>query len=130
MDYIRDMSQPQSVTDVRRLLGMVNNVGKFVPNLAEITEPIRQLLNEGNAFCGKNHKSWPLKRSNTFYAASQFYFTTAQIRIFEWDQMPPRAVLEEQDAEGVCRPVVYTSRSLSASEKEHSQIEKEVLALH
>ena len=29
---------------VQRLLGMINYVGKFIPNLAEITKPLRELL--------------------------------------------------------------------------------------
>ncbi|KAJ8890715.1 hypothetical protein PR048_010224 [Dryococelus australis] len=89
IEAIRDMPQPQSVTDVRRLLGMVNYVGKFVPNLAEITEPIHQLLKESNAFLWEEPQELAFKRSNNFCTAPQFYFTTTQIRIFECEQMPP-----------------------------------------
>ena len=44
------MDTPQSVADVRRFLGMVNQLGKFVDHLAEKTKPIRDLLSKSNEF--------------------------------------------------------------------------------
>ena len=49
-ESIQDMDTPQNVIDVRRFLGMVNQLGKFVPHLAEKTKPIRDLLNTKNEF--------------------------------------------------------------------------------
>ena len=43
-ESIQDMDTPQNVSDVRRFLGMVNQLGKYVPHLAENTKPIRDLL--------------------------------------------------------------------------------------
>lgn len=46
---INMLQDPNSKNDVRRLLGMVTYVGKFLPNLAQmITEPLRQLLRNQN----------------------------------------------------------------------------------
>ena len=39
------------------------------------------------------------------------------------------AVLSQIDEQGVERPVVYASRTLSQAERNYSQLEKEVLAL-
>ena len=41
---ILDMKEPESVPDVRRFLGMVNQLMKFVPNLAEKSKPLRDVL--------------------------------------------------------------------------------------
>ena len=49
-ESIQDMDTPQNVSDVRRFLGMVNQLGKFVSNLAEKTKPIRDLLSTKNEF--------------------------------------------------------------------------------
>ena len=38
-----NMEAPQNVSELRRFLGMVNQLGKFLPNLATITEPLRAL---------------------------------------------------------------------------------------
>ena len=40
-DSIQDMDTPQNVSDVRRFLGMVNQLGKFVPHLAEKKQTIQ-----------------------------------------------------------------------------------------
>lgn len=41
---VTDMREPTDVRGVRRFLGMVNHLGKYVPHLADKTQPIRDLL--------------------------------------------------------------------------------------
>ncbi len=45
---IQKVRTPANVGDVRRFLGMVNQLSKFSPNLAEITQPLRELLVKEN----------------------------------------------------------------------------------
>ena len=40
------MKSPSNITELRRLLGMANQLGKFSPNMAKITQPLRSLLNK------------------------------------------------------------------------------------
>ena len=47
---IQDMEEPKSVNDLRRFLGMCNQLSKFSPDLAETTKPIRDLLSKKNAW--------------------------------------------------------------------------------
>ena len=49
-ESIQDMDTPQNVSDVRRFLGMVNQLGKFVPHLSEKNKPFRDLLSTNNEF--------------------------------------------------------------------------------
>ena len=44
------MSVPQSLTELQRFLGMVNYLSKFIPNLAEVTAPLRVLLKKDVVF--------------------------------------------------------------------------------
>ena len=41
---IRLMVRPNNVSELRRFMGMLNQLGKFSPNLASITQPLRELL--------------------------------------------------------------------------------------
>ena len=41
---ICQMTPPQSVSDLWQFMGMVNQMGKFPPKIAEISEPLRELL--------------------------------------------------------------------------------------
>ena len=38
------MSSPQNKEELRSFLGLVNHLGKFIPDLADPTAPLRQLL--------------------------------------------------------------------------------------
>jgi len=44
------MERPKTPTELRRLMGMVNQLGKFTPNIADISQPLCELLS--------SKKSW------------------------------------------------------------------------
>lgn len=39
---------PQMVNDLQRFMAMVNQMGKFLPGLANLNEPLRQILKKEN----------------------------------------------------------------------------------
>jgi len=41
---VRSMPEPSNITQVRGFLGTANQLAKFLPDLAEITAPLRDLL--------------------------------------------------------------------------------------
>jgi len=41
---IRDMEDPTNVTELRRFIGMTNQLGKFSDKIAEVSKPLRDLL--------------------------------------------------------------------------------------
>ena len=41
------MQLPMNITELRRFLDMANQLGKFSPRLAELSQPLRELLNSG-----------------------------------------------------------------------------------
>ena len=43
---ISDMPAPMNISELRRFMGMANQLGKFSMNLADITQPLRQLLSK------------------------------------------------------------------------------------
>ena len=54
------MSPPSDITSLRRFLGMMNQIAKFVPNVAEISKPLRELLQ-------KNYDwTWDSRHMNRF----------------------------------------------------------------
>ena len=52
--------EPQNVSELRRFLGMANQMSKFAPNLAETTQPLRDLLNK------KSQWVWDIHRNRLF----------------------------------------------------------------
>ena len=41
---IQVMRHPNSISDLRRFMGMVNQMGKHSPHIAEVSQPLRELL--------------------------------------------------------------------------------------
>ena len=48
---IRDMPAPTDKTGVQRLLGMVQYLSKFLPNLSDMTKPLRELTQQDVEWC-------------------------------------------------------------------------------
>ena len=48
LQAVADLQPPQNVQEVRRFLGMVNQLSKFSDHLADKTKSIRDLLHKGN----------------------------------------------------------------------------------
>ena len=46
VEAITNMSEPTGVGQLRRFLGVVDQVGKYMENLAEMAKPLRDLLNK------------------------------------------------------------------------------------
>lgn len=47
---ISGMSSPTDVPSLQRFLGMVNYLGKFIPDLRELSAPLRDLIKKDNAW--------------------------------------------------------------------------------
>ena len=50
VEAITNLTRPTNIQELRRLLGMVNHIGKFAPNLADTTKPLRDLLKKENSW--------------------------------------------------------------------------------
>ena len=48
MEAIQEMPTPKNKQELQRFLEFVNYVGKFIPNLLQITTPLRNLLEKNS----------------------------------------------------------------------------------
>ena len=125
---ITKMPPPQDVAGVRRLLGLVNYLARFVPNLADLCEPIRQLthkLNEWQWSHVQDNAFTTLKEAITRVPVLQFFNTTKEVTVQcdASDTGLGAALLQEG------QPVEFASRALTPTERQYAQIEKELLAV-
>ena len=128
VEAIISMPPPTDATGVRRFLGMVTYLGKFIENLSDLCEPLRILTQKDVAW----HWDQPqqaafetLKEKISQAPVLQFYDPKKEC-VLQCDSSEKGlgAVLLQNNL-----PVAYASRALSDAETRYAQIEKELLAV-
>lgn len=76
IEDVLSMPTPTNKQDVRRLLGIVNYLQKFSPNLPDITAPLRELLQEDIMF------QWNQQVHGTCFQALKALLTTGPLLKF------------------------------------------------
>ncbi|XDV16481.1 hypothetical protein PO909_016174 [Leuciscus waleckii] len=129
---ILEMPEPTGVDGVRRVMGMANYLGKFLPHLASYTRPLKDLLSEKNEWCwgspqreafGKLKSELSSQHVLASYSPKLETCVSADASSFGLG-----GVLNQKQTDGTWKPVVFISRSQSEAEKHYAQIEKEALA--
>ena len=129
---VSDFPTPTNVTELQRFMGMVNQLGKFIPNLQDYTGPLRELLRSDTSW------QWEESQRRSFQKVKDL-LVSPQVLV-PYDPNRPTiiaadasntgigAVLMQVQDDGKRRPVCYASRSLKDHELRYAVIEKEALA--
>ncbi|KAL3887489.1 hypothetical protein ACJMK2_027430 [Sinanodonta woodiana] len=112
---VLEMNAPADVTEIKRFCGLVQYIAKFVPNLSETLEPLRNLT----------RKNTPVK---------QLLKQTDVLAIYDPNKDLVLQVDSSKDGLGAAllqdgHPLEFASKSLKPAERNWAQIEKEVLAV-
>ena len=130
---IVEMKQPTSVSEVRRFLGMANQLSKFVPNLANMTKPLRDLLSKRNDWIWDEPQQSAYTRIKETLTKSPvlapFDPNLETIVSADASSYGLGAVLLQTQWCGETRAVAYISREITPTEQRYAQIEKEGIAL-
>ena len=128
---IREIKALTNIIKLRRFMGIVNQLGKFSPRIAELSSPLRELLST------KNNWQWDSRQEEAFTSIKTELTNPTILALYN-----PRAEIKiSADAsshglgavllqlEESWRPVGYASRSLNNAESHYAQIEKQALAI-
>ena len=125
---IHNMPTPSCKQDLQRLLGMINYLSKYIPNMSELTAPFRSLL--------KGDVSWAWFPEHDFALTKiKSVYSSAPVLCFYDISLPTTIQVDaSKDGLGAClmqqgQPVAYASRAMSNSEINYAPIEKEMLAI-
>lgn len=129
---VNDARQPETASEIRGFLGLVNYSSRFIPDLATLSEPLRRLTRKGVHFNWgqeQEHAFEELKRRLTNAQTLGYYDPKAEtIVITDASPVGLGAVLVQKQ-NGDERVICYASRTLSDVEKRYSQTEKEALGI-
>ena len=129
---IDDMERPTKENGgLSRFLGLINYVGRFIPNLSAKTEPLRALQKKGNGWIWgpEQEKAWTeLKELVKRQPVRQYYDTKEILVSADASKAGLGAVLLQKTDESWL-PVAYASRAMREEETRYAQIEKEALAI-
>ncbi|KAK7106117.1 hypothetical protein V1264_017410 [Littorina saxatilis] len=132
IEAVKNFPAPTTVTELQRFMGMVNQLAKFIPSLAETNAPLRHLLHKDAVWV------WDQPQQTAFQKVKDLLISRAVLAHYD----PRRETIIAADAsatgigavllqiqhDGSRRPVCFISRSLSDAEKNYAVIEKEALA--
>ena len=133
LEAIINAPAPVNVQQLRAFLGLLNYYSKFVANLSTVLNPLNRLL-------GHNVKwKWTAECDRAFTLAKEklvsstvlaHYDTTLPIKLAaDASAYGVGAVISHVYPDGTEKPVAFASRTLTSSERNYAQIEKEALAL-
>ena len=126
------MQPPTNVTELRRFMGMANQMGKFSPRLAELSQPLRELLSS------KRQWVWDQSQDRAFIQIKEelskptvlaLYDSTADTKVSADASSYGLGGVLLQKSGTLWKAVAYASRALSDAETRYAQIEKEALAV-
>lgn len=129
---IKQFREPNTAEEVRSFLGLVNFVGKFIPNLATVTEPLRKLTRQSNTFewTEIQQKAFDqLKNHLSCESTLGYYDVNDRTQIIADASPVGLGAILIQFKESEPRIISYASRSLTQTEQKYAQTEKEALAL-
>ena len=125
---IMEIPEPQNRTELQRFMGTINYLGKFIPNLSGINQPLRQLLQKDIAW------HWEEAQQQSFDELKRAITTAPVLAYYDEKEDIVLSVDSSKDALGACilqngHPIAYASKSLNKCEQNYAQIEKEMAAI-
>ena len=130
---IQKAPTPRNVKQLRSFLGLIQYYGKFIANMSSLLHPMYKLLK------AKVRWKWDDQCNKAFENAKQklmeapvlaHYDPTRSLKLAtDASAYGIGAVLSHCYEDGSERPIAFTSRTLTAAEKNYAQIDKEALAL-
>ena len=133
VEAIVDAQRPQNQSEVRSFLESAQFCAKFIPGFSTISSPLWDLTCTGKSW------KWGTKEEEAFEqiknlltnAPVMAYFTKDAKTRLVTDASPVGlgAVLEQQQEDGLYRPVYYASHKLNSVDKRYSQFERDTLTL-
>ena len=128
VEAVLQMPKPENVTGVRRIIGFVNYLARFLPRLSDLCEPLRKLILKETAWhWNETHDQAmdAIKKAVTEHPILSYYKPDEELTLQTDSSETGMGCALIQHGQ----PVAYASRALLDTETRYAQIEKELLAV-
>ena len=132
LQAIRDTPSPKNLTQLKSYLGLLSYYGRFLPNLSNFLFPLYRLLRRQTPW------TWSKTEEETFQNSKKLLMSSKLLVRFDpslelilacdASNYGIGAVLAHCLPDGLEKPIGFSSRTLTETEKRYSQLEKEGLA--
>ena len=125
---ISEMPDPTDKAGIQRLLGTVNFLAAYIPNMSEITAPLRSLLRKNVMFI------WEHEQKQAVQKIKDALTKNPVLRFYDVDKDVTIQCDSSCNGLGACllqdgHPVAYASRALTSAEQNYAMCEKELLSV-
>ena len=125
---VQQMATPTNLSELRIFIGMVNYMAKFLPDLAAMMKPLTNLTKRNMPWnwSTAEQKAFDVIKSKLTSAPVLTFYDTNKALTLENDASDYGigSVLKQEG-----RPIAFASRTLTDTERNYAQIEKEMLAV-
>lgn len=125
---IQNLGAPKCKKDLQRLMGFINYLREYIPNLSDISSPIRELMKNSVIF------EWLPTHEKCLDKIKNMILNAPTLKPFDMRKKIYLQTDASKSGLGCAllqnkRPVCFASRSLNDAETRYAQIEKEMLAV-
>lgn len=128
IEAVLKLEPPNSKKDLLKVIGMLNYLTKYIPDLSELLGPLRNLIKNNTEW------KWTKDHDNAFNKIKTLITKIPNLQIF--DSKLPIEIQSDASQFGIggClmqegKPVAFCSRSLTDTETRYPQIDKELLSI-
>jgi hypothetical protein len=133
VDAVAEWPTPQSVSDVRRYLGLTGYYRRFVAGYSGITAPLSDLLRKDAPFVWGQKEQEAFARLKAALASAPVLATPDNTKPYtvhtDASGYAVGATLSQENSEGVLQPVAFLSKKMNAAQRNYSVHEWELLAI-
>ena len=128
VEAIQSMQKPTDKAGIQRLIGTLNFLRSYIPNMSALTEPLRELLKNDVLW------TWGPKQQESFNMVKRILTSKPVLQYFDVNKETHLQVDASKSGLGAVllqdgKPVAYASRALTECECNYPQIDKELLAV-
>ena len=120
---LREMRTPYTKDELQTILGMINYLARYIPNLSSINQPLRDLVKQRQFKWEQHHDTSFTNIKESICGSLEFFDpTTGNVELqVDASKFGLGATLSQNG-----KPILFASRSLNSTEQSYSRIEKEL----